>query len=153
MRDRTAARRVQSYRIRQKADRGIKRVEVQVPSSAVEDIKGLSRKFIAAFKQAVHANRQVKSVLTTINAPRPTPIDVNSFVHRLFTREADARWRPHMEALFDEVSPEAIHDLVLAGIVSFEDLYRAARTWGVTDGRNVGWVREMADLRLAKLIA
>jgi len=141
---------VQNYRIRQKADRGIKRVEVQVPSPAVADIKGLSRKLVAAFRKAADADRQVKSVLTTINVPRPTPIDVNGFIHCLFTREPDARWRPHMEALFDEVSPEAIHDLVLAGIVSFEDLYRAARTWRVTDGRNVGWVHEMADLRLAK---
>jgi hypothetical protein len=153
MGDRTAARRVQNYRIRQKADRGIKRVEVQVPAFAAEDIKGLSKKFLAAFGKAVQADRQVKSVLTTINVPRPAPIDVNDFVHCLLTREPDARWRPHMEALFDEVSPEAIHDLVLAGIVSFEDLYRAARTWGVTDGRNVGWVHEMADLRLAKLVA
>jgi hypothetical protein len=153
MADPTAARRVQKYRLRQKIGRGIKRVEVQVPAAAVEDIKGQSKRFIAAFKKAIQADRQLKSVLTTINVPRPTPIDVNGFIHCLFTREPDARWRPHMEALFDEVSPEAIHDLVLAGIVSFEDLYRAARTWRVTDGRNVGWVHEMADLRLARPVA
>ena len=126
---------------------------MQVPSAAVEDIKGQSKTYLAAFKKAVHADRQLKSVLTTINVPRPTRIDVNSFIHCLFTREPEAQWRPHMEALFDEVSPEAIHDLVLAGIVSFEDLYRAARTWGVTHGGNVGWVHEMADLRLAKPVA
>src|SRR3546814_1940419 len=44
-------------------------------------------------------------------------------------------WRPHVEAFFDEVSEEAIHDVVLTGVVSFEDLHRAARNWRVTDGR------------------
>ena len=55
-----------------------------------------------------------------------------------------------MEALFDEVSVEAIHDLVLAGLVEFEDLYRAARTWRVMDGRNIPWIKEMADFSLAR---
>jgi hypothetical protein len=66
------------------------------------------------------------------------------------TSQPDVRWRPHIEALFDEVSAEAIHDLVLAGLVSFEDLYRAARNWRVSDAGNVTWIKEMADLRLAE---
>jgi hypothetical protein len=55
-----------------------------------------------------------------------------------------------MEALFDEVSVEAIHDLVLAGLIEFEDLYRAARTWRIMDGRNISWIKEMADFSLAR---
>src|SRR3546814_18603067 len=57
---------------------------------------------------------------------------------------------PHVEAFFDEISEEAIHDVVLTGAISFEDLHRAARNWRVTDGRNVDWINEMADLRLAR---
>ena len=150
MKDRTAASRVQKYRTRQKADRRIKRVEVQVPDIAVGDIKTLSDRLKSAFKRANAADRQIKSVLSTINAPRPHPIDAEIFVHCLTTSQPEARWRPHMEALFDEVSAEAIHDLVLAKVVSFEDLYRAARNWGVSDGGNIAWIREMADFRLAK---
>src|ERR1700730_10225679 len=101
MGDRTAARRVQKYRVRQKADRGIKRVEVQVPSEAAGDIKGLSRKLLAAFKKADRADRQLKSVLTTINSPRPNPIDARSFIHCLITPLSEARWRPHIESFFD----------------------------------------------------
>jgi len=52
-----------------------------------------------------------------------------------------------------EVSPEAIHDLILAGIITFEDLYRAARTWRATDGSNISWIKEMADLRLGRAAA
>jgi hypothetical protein len=151
--DRTAARRVRTYRAVQRADRGINRVEVQVPSEAIGDIKGLSRKLLASYKKASEADRPVKSVLTTINAPRPRPLDAKGLVHCLTTSQPEARWFPHIEAFFDEVSVEAIHDLVLAGIVSFEDLYRAARTWRITDGRNVPWIKEMADLRLARSAA
>ncbi len=149
MKDRTAARRVRKYRIRQKADRKIARVEVQVPDIAADDLKILSSKLRNAFKHADAADRQIDFILGTINAPRAHPIDTKNLIHCLTTFEPQARWRPHIEALFDEVSAEAIHDLVLAKVVTFEDLYRAARNWGVSNAGNIAWIREMADLRLA----
>ncbi|MGE0006092.1 MAG: hypothetical protein AB7S92_10890 [Parvibaculaceae bacterium] len=148
--DHTAARRVRSYRIRQKADRRIARIEIQVPDIATGDVRALGRKLRGTFKRAMAADRQIRLILGTINAPRRHPIDARSLVHCLTTFEPEARWRPHMEALFDEVSPEAVHDLVLAKVVTFEDLYRAARNWEVRNGANVAWIREMADLRLAR---
>jgi hypothetical protein len=84
------------------------------------------------------------------DAPRPLPIDAKTFVHCLITSRPEQRWRPHIDAFSDEVSPKAIHVLVLAGILTFEDLYRAARTWRATDARSVPWIKEMADLRLAR---
>ncbi len=153
MADRTAARRVRRYRTLQKLDRGIKRVEVQVPVAAAEDIKVLGHRLLIAYKKAQEAESRVNFVLGAIDAPRPDPIDLKTFVHCLTTSRPDAHWRPHIEAFFDEVSAEAIHDLVLAGIFSFEDLYRAARTWRVTNGRNVPWIKEMADLRLEEAAA
>lgn len=153
MADHTAAQRVRKYRAVQRTDRSIRRVEVQVPSVAMDDIKELGGKLQAAFKKAAAAEQQIRFILATINAPRPTPIDARTFVHCLTTDHPDAMWRPHIEAFFDEVAVEAIHDLVLAGVVSFEDLYRAARNWRVTHGGNVAWIKEMADLRLATLAA
>jgi hypothetical protein len=150
MTDRTAARRVKRYRARQKLERGIARVEVQVPAAAAEDIKLSGRRIGDAFRRALEAKRKIASVLATINAPRRHRIDTKIFVQSLLTSRPEPRWRPHIEAFFDEVSPEAIHDLVLAGIVGFEDLYRAARTWRATDGANIAWIKEMADLRLAR---
>ena len=153
MADRTAARRVKRYRTLQKLERGIARVEVQVPSAAAEDVKLVGRRLQDAYRKAGEAERKVASILATINAPRPQPIDAKALVHCLTTSRPERRWRPHIEAFFDEVAAEAIHDLVLAGIVTFEDLYRAARTWRVTNGSNVPWIREMADLRLARAAA
>jgi hypothetical protein len=150
MADRTATHRVRRYREAQRKVRDIRRVEVQVPSVAAEDVKGLSRKLRASFGKAAAAGGPIRSVLATINAPRPYPISSRELVHCLVTDHPDPRWRPHIEAFFDEVSEEAIHDIVLAGVVSFEDLMRAARNWRVTDGRNVDWINEMADLRLAR---
>lgn len=153
MTDRTAAERVRRYRQRQHKQREIDRVEVQVPSAVSEDIKALGHKAREAFKNAQQALQQIDFVLGTINAPRPKAIDVGTFLHCLIAIEPQKQWRAHIEALFDEVSEEAVHDLVLAKIVSFEDLYRASRTWNVGDGRIIGWVREMADLRLASAAA
>ncbi|MGQ9369248.1 hypothetical protein [Azospirillum sp. ST 5-10] len=94
--------------------------------------------------------RHLEFVLATVNAPRPRPMDADTFLRCLFADAPDARWRPHMEAFFDEVSEEAIHDLVLAGLVGFDDLRRAVRIWQVSDGRTVPWIEEMAGLPLAR---
>lgn len=153
MTDRTAVERVRRYRKRQRKLRGIDRVEVQVPSAVSEDVKAWGHKVREAFKHASLAPDRIDFVLGTINAPRPQAIDAKTLVHCLIALEPDERWQPHIEALFDEVSEEAVHDLVLAQIVSFEDLYRASRTWRAGHGRIVGWIKEMADFRLASAAA
>jgi len=151
MADRTAVRRVRKYREIQRDSRGIKRVETQVPAIAADDVKSLGRKLQNTFRRAAAAEKPLRAVLATVNAPRPYPISSKELVHCLLTDRPDPRWRPHVEAFFDEVAEEAIHDIVLAGVISFEDLMRAARTWRMTDGRKVGWINEMADLRLAQV--
>src|SRR3546814_756492 len=120
MADRTAARRVKKYREIQRESRGIRRIEVQVPSLVAEDVKGLGRRLQDAFKKAAAAEKPIRSVLATINAPRPYPISAAELVRCLVTDRPDPKWRPHVEAFFDEVSDEAIHDLVLPGVVRFQ---------------------------------
>lgn len=150
MTDRTAVERVRRYRQRQRKQRGIERVEVQVPAAASDDLKAWGQKARDVFSQAGRAYDRIDLVLGTINAPRSKAIDARTFVHCLITAEPEQKWHPHIEALFDEVSKEAVHDLVLARIVSFEDLYRAMRTWRLGHGRNAEWIKEMADLRLGR---
>ncbi|PWC41753.1 hypothetical protein [Azospirillum sp. TSO22-1] len=150
MADKTAGIRVKRYRSAQKNDRRIHRAEVQVPVVARADIHFVGERYRAAQKRARDAQRHLDFVLGTINAPRPKPIDGETLVQCLLTERPAPEWRPHIEAFFDEVSVESIHDLVLAKVFTFEDLYRAARTWRVTDGRAIPWVREMADLALAR---
>lgn len=95
------------------------------------------------------ARRAIALVLGTINAPRPVAMDETTLLDCLGANRPDPRWRLHIEALFDEVSIEALHDLVLAGVVDFDELDRAARVWGMTNGRNHPWIEEMAALTLA----
>lgn len=97
------------------------------------------------------ARRAITLVLGTINAPRPLAMDEATLLDCLGADGPDSRWRPHIEALFDEVSIEALHDLVLAEVLDFGQLDRAARIWGMTDGRNHPWIEEMAALTLACL--
>ncbi len=149
MADPTASQRVRRYREAQRKRRDIRRVELQVPAVAADDVKRFSRKLRAAFAKAA-AEGPLRALLATVNAPRPLPMTSRDLVHCLLTDQPDPKWRTHVEAFFDEVSEEAIHDIVLAGVVSFEDLMRAARTWRVTHGRNVGWINEMADLKLMR---
>jgi hypothetical protein len=150
MTDRTAVRRVRQYRALQRNEREIVRVDLQVPVRAVDDLKAIARTMRDRYAGIGRAAREIEFVLGTINAPRPRCLDPKGLVHCLLTPIPDHEWFPHVEALFDEVSVEAIHDLVLAGLVSFEDLYRAARTWRVMNGRNLPWIKEMADFRLAR---
>lgn len=151
MADPTAPQRVRRYREAQRKRRDIRRVEIQVPAVAADDVKRFSRKLRAAFAKVAAAEGPLRAVLATVNAPRPTPLSSRELVHCLLTDRPDPKWRPHVEAFFDEVAAEAIHDIVLTGVVSFEDLMRAARIWRVTHGNNVEWINEMADLKLARV--
>ncbi len=96
------------------------------------------------------AERNVAFVLGTINAPRPTAMDAATLLRCLSAATPEPQWRPHIEALFDEVSIEALHDLVLSGVIEFDGLERAAHVWKVTDGRTLPWIEEMAGLTLAR---
>jgi hypothetical protein len=150
MADRTAVRRVRQYRAVQKNERGIVRADLQVPVPALADLKAIAKAMRDRYASIAQARREIDFVLGTMNAPRPRHLDAKGLVHCLTTPSPDSAWFPHMEALFDEVSVEAIHDLVLTGLFEFEDLYRAARTWRIMDGRNLPWIKEMADFSLAR---
>jgi hypothetical protein len=150
MTDPTALRRVRQYRAVQKNEREIVRVDLQIPVRALADLKAIAKALRDRYARIDQAKREIDFVLGTINAPRPHYLDAKGLVHCLTTLNPEHAWFPHIEALFDEVSVEAIHDLVLTGVIEFEDLYRAARTWRVMDGRNVPWIKEMADFSLAR---
>ena len=148
MQDRTASRRVKRYRAGQR-NRRIARLELQVPALLATDMKSVARRWRAKFAALPKAERHLDFILGTINAPRPRAIDASTLLACLLAEAPDPVWWPHIEALVDEVSAEALHDLVLDGVVEFEDLFHALRIWKVPDGRNAAWIREMADLRLA----
>jgi hypothetical protein len=128
----------------------VRRLVLQVPAPAAADLRLVSQKLWHTYRRAAAFPERISAVLATINAPLPIPIDACTLVHCLTTLQPEEKWRPHIESLFEEVPIEAIHDLVLAGIVTFEDLYLAARRWSIKDGETLQWVKEMADFRLAR---
>ena len=144
------------YRARLAAERRIRRIELQVPTDIAEEIKVFARRRSAS-RTAVQSDARVRSLLDlalgTVNAPRPRAIDAEKLIGCVGGMDLDPAWRPHVEAFLTETSIELIHDLVLAGVFTFEELDRARRIWRVQDGRNIDWVREMADLELAGLAA
>lgn len=149
MADRTASKRVQKYRLAQR-DREITRLDLQVPATLAHEAKSTAHRWRANFAALNEARKPVDFVLGTINAPRPRHIDGRTLLSCLLASEPVPEWRPHIEALIDEVSPEALHDLVLNGVIDFENLYRATRVWKAHHARNAEWIREMADLSLGE---
>lgn len=153
--DRTASVRMARYRAKLAAEKGMRRLELRVAGDAAAAVKAFARRLnaSAAARRDPHARRLLGLALGTINAPRPRPIDGATLLACLGAAAPDRAWRPHVEAFFTELSPDLIHDLVLTGLFTFEDLDRARRSWRIRDGRTIGWIAEMADLELAGLAA
>jgi len=97
-----------------------------------------------------NARPALEAVLTTVNAPRPRHLDPETLMACILSPVPLEAWQCHIQSLFDEVPVEALHHVVLSGVVDFEDLNRAARVWEVPDGDVRKWVAEMADFRLAR---
>ncbi|MEA1673356.1 hypothetical protein [Nitrospirillum sp. BR 11163] len=152
-RDATAADRVRRYRQSTLTPRGIARVEVQTPMAAADALRAVASRWRQQFKQLTAAEPALARALSTINAPRSAPVDGPGLVALLLAPAPLEDWRAHVEALFDEVSMGTLHDLVLSGLLTFEDLYRALRTWRVPDASNAAWITEMADLSLGRAAA
>ena len=147
--DRTAATRVKRYRSAQKGARNIARVELQIPEGFRNEFKGFASNLRERYANLECARPNIDFVLQTINAPRPDHIDSETLLQCLLSRQRDKEWQSHIEAFYDELSEEAIHDIVLTGVIDFEELYLAARAWRVTNAKRVEWVKEMADFALA----
>ena len=147
--DPTAADRVRKYRSAQKGGRNIARVEVQVPAGYRDDIKCYAAELRNSYTKLEKDQLHLDFALRTINAPRPHKINKEMVLKCLIGRVHEKVWQSHIQAFFDELSEEAIHDIVLTGAVDFEELYQAARSWGASNGKRVRWIKEMADLTLA----
>lgn len=139
--DRTIAARMRRYRNRKRQAGFVRRDVVLSPAERHDfDVK-------KRLRELVDGRAALQRALVTINAPRPEPIDAGSFLRALI--EPGDKWRPHIEAFFTEVSPESIHDIVLAEIIDFPLLAASQKLWKLEHGPNAGWIEEMARERLA----
>ncbi len=101
-----------------------------------------------------HADGVLAAILRTVNAPRPVEIDGPTLIAAITQPDGESqkRWRPHVEALLDEVAPEMLHRWVLTGAVDFPQLAEAQRRWQYR-GRSAEWIDEMAAFRVAQTAA
>ncbi len=149
--DRTAVARVARYRERQRNERDIVRQEVRVPGWGRALLKDLGGNLSARGAVLEADHRYIDFALGTINAPRPRRMSAQTLVQQVLSATPNPEWRAHVAALFEEVSMETLMRITMSGVLSFEDLYRCIRIWGVDrNGAIAEWVEEMADLSLAK---
>ena len=149
MADRTAAARVSRYRAAHRK-RGGRRIELFAPQWAVVSLRATAERLRNKNRRLEGARLVLEAVLTTVNAPRPRHMDPETLLACLASPVLLPEWEAHIKSLFEEVSIEALHRTVLTGVVDFEDLAWATRVWRIRNGETSEWVREMADLRLAR---
>lgn len=92
----------------------------------------------------------VSLALREINAPRAEPIRQDTLLECLRASAVVQRWRPHVRAFLEELRIGLIHDIALDSYLTFQELARAADTWGVRSCKTVDWIREMARLKTGK---
>lgn len=90
--------------------------------------------------------------IAEINAPRPIPIDRETLLIALRSRAPISAWAPHVRAFLEELPIELVHDIVLSGALSFEELATAIQVWECPDADTATWIAEMAALSLESAV-
>ncbi len=90
----------------------------------------------------------LKIALGQINAPCPAKIEAATLIRCIKGEECDRKWAPQINSFLEELHVSLIHDIVLSGIFTFEELSDAIDAWGCLDGPTTGWIKEMADLTM-----
>jgi hypothetical protein len=90
----------------------------------------------------------LKIALGQINAPCPEKIEAATLIKCIKGEECDRKWASHVNSFLEELHVSLIHDIVLSGIFTFEELFDAIDEWGCLDGPTTGWIKEMAALKV-----
>ncbi len=64
----------------------------------------------------------LKIALVQINSPCPDKIEAATFVRCIQGEECDRKWAPQLNSFLEELHVSLVHDIVLAGIFTFEEL-------------------------------
>ncbi len=95
-----------------------------------------------------YANDKLAIALRRINAPCPVEISRESLIACIKEKDDNTEWRAHMVSFLEELPVELIHDMVLSGVFTFQELSEAIIKWECTDGTTTRWIKEMAALGL-----
>lgn len=90
----------------------------------------------------------IEIAVRQINASCPEKINAALLVACLKAGTCREKWKPHIWAFLEELPIPLIHDIVLSGVLTFEELAGAVEIWECNDGPTTEWIREMAALRM-----
>ncbi len=90
----------------------------------------------------------IEIAVRQINAPCPEKINASILTECIRTGTCEEKWKPHLWAFLEELPVPLIHDIVLSGLLTFEELAHAIEIWECTDGPTTDWIREMAALSM-----
>ena len=89
-----------------------------------------------------------KIAIGQINAPCPNKIDAATLITCIKGKKYDIKWKPHVNSFLEELHVSLIHDIVLSGVFTFEELSDAIDIWECLDGPTTSWIKEMATLKM-----
>ena len=90
----------------------------------------------------------IEIAIRQINAACPEKINADLLIRCLRTGKCEEKWKPHIWAFLEELPIPLIHDIVLSGALTFEELAEAIEIWECSDVPTTEWIREMAALRM-----
>jgi hypothetical protein len=93
-------------------------------------------------------NDKLKIALAQINAACAEDISGETLIACVKGDCDDAKWRAHLVSFLEELPVALIHDLVLSGAFTFQELSDAIVAWGGRDGETTRWIDEMATLSM-----
>lgn len=93
---------------------------------------------------------KLQVAITHINVSVKQQIDRDTMVSCL-RGGVHKKWAYHVLSFFLETPVHLMHDIVLAGTFTFEELYKAHQLWdekGYADGETTEWIKEMYFLQM-----
>jgi hypothetical protein len=91
--------------------------------------------------------------LTHINGSVKDKIDRDTFIACIEDLLFAKKWAYHIKTFFLETPLPRMHDIVLAGILTFESLYFAHLKWdpeGYANNETTEWIKEMYYLQMGR---
>ncbi|MBW1868858.1 MAG: hypothetical protein JRF52_01920 [Deltaproteobacteria bacterium] len=95
----------------------------------------------------------LKAAIVHVNVSLPMEIDEDILIACIRNTCYDQKWKGHILSFFLETPIWLIHDIVLSGVFSFEDLTDAQNRWQTkeyADENTTRWIQEMAYLSMGK---
>jgi hypothetical protein len=96
---------------------------------------------------------KLQAALAHINISVKDQIDRETMISCIDGSLYCAKWTYHMATFFLETPISAMHDMVLSGIFSFEELYLAHQKWdpgGYANNETTEWIKEMYFLQMGR---